>query len=87
MEKYDRKKFEKKLRDLKNTGEKVFTNAYLVSGYEQYASFGDKIARTCKLLEDIAERIPGVMTVILSGSEESRKSVDVNNPGFPPSRE
>ena len=64
MEKYDRKKFEKKLRDLKNTGEKVFTNAYLVSGYEQYASFGDKIARTCKLLEDMAERILGVVKSI-----------------------
>jgi hypothetical protein len=59
--KYDKKIFEKRLRKLKETGEKIFTNAYMVSGYEQYASCGDKIARTSKLLEDIALMIPGII--------------------------
>jgi hypothetical protein len=66
--KYDRKIFEKKLRKLKESGEKIFTNAYMVSGYEQYASSGDKIARTSKLLEDIAGMIPRVVEGIISVS-------------------
>lgn len=48
------------------SGEKVFTNAYMVSGYEQYEIEWDKIARTSKLLEDIAGLIPGVVKNIQS---------------------
>jgi hypothetical protein len=63
--KYDAKKFENKLRELRETGVKIFTNAYMVSGYEQYANCGDKIGRTSKLLKDIAERIPNITKIIL----------------------
>lgn len=63
--KYDRKIFEKKLKKLKESGEKIFTNAYMVSGYEQYANFGDKIGRTSKLLEDIVVMIPDIVVRIV----------------------
>ncbi len=64
IQSFDRLAADKRLHAYKATGEKVFTNAYLVSGYQQYASFGDKISRIMKLLEDIAVLIPKTVTQI-----------------------
>ncbi|EKE29562.1 MAG: hypothetical protein ACD_2C00147G0001 [uncultured bacterium (gcode 4)] len=66
---FDRGEFEKKLREIKDSGEKVFTNAFIVSGYSFVASEWDKVARTSRIIDDISKTIPS-----LSGEIEENKS-------------
>lgn len=54
---FDKNILESKLRSLKQSGENVFTNAFIVSGYASTPG-SDKIERTVNIIDSIAKKIP-----------------------------
>ncbi|EKE27561.1 MAG: hypothetical protein ACD_3C00192G0006 [uncultured bacterium (gcode 4)] len=67
---FSRNSFEKKLREIKDSWEKVFTNAFIVSGYGFVSSEWDKVARTSRIIDDISKVIPELTNRI----EENKSS-------------
>lgn len=62
---FNRKIFEEKLRKLSSLWNKVFTNAFIVSGYSFLAFEWDKIARTSRIIDDISKMMKDFSKEIL----------------------
>ena len=61
--------FECKLRDWKNDGNRVFTNAYMVSGYWSINPGMDKITKTCTIMGWIHKDIRKITAQIMAGED------------------
>ncbi|MEK6886440.1 MAG: nucleotide kinase domain-containing protein [Nanoarchaeota archaeon] len=70
--KFDATEFEDRLRSIKD---KVFTNAFIVSGYS-FIEGKDKIAKTCKIINDVHSQIKEITeSILLKNSENTFKTL------------
>jgi hypothetical protein len=74
---FDADNIEKKLREIVNNNNKVFTNAFIVPSYRFICKDKDKIGRSCVLLEKIKNNLSQTCQKILNGqnSESTYKEI------------